>query len=295
MSTTRGKHRPFRKLARVAAFAAACLFSTVVLATPPLSVQRYSLEEGLSQQAVNTIVQDSEGFMWFGTEDGLNRFDGYEFRQLRHDRSDPKTLPNGFLMGLVAAEDGVWIGTDGGGVVFRNAQTGTLEAPPPLRDSSDLERVRMLSRDRLGRLWVATRDAGVAIFDPRSYALVYDLRRELTTFRKKSYRRERGLGIAAMSTYVATCRIWFRIYIAGCCVVIDRSRVINNLLCRSGYYLSLLLKKTKHVPYSAQVSIRQNLRRTRTLRRAFVFHTGSTGPKPSYLVWNVNRIRNSRP
>ena len=57
-------------------------------ATPPLSVQRYSLEEGLSQQAVNAIAQDAEGFMWFGTEDGLNRFDGYEFRQLRHDRGD---------------------------------------------------------------------------------------------------------------------------------------------------------------------------------------------------------------
>ncbi len=51
-------------------------------------MQRYSLEEGLSQQAVNAITQDAEGFMWFGTEDGLNRFDGYEFRQLRHDRAD---------------------------------------------------------------------------------------------------------------------------------------------------------------------------------------------------------------
>src|SRR5690349_2544134 len=97
------------------------LFCARSFATPPLSVQRYSLEEGLSQQAVNAIVQDHEGFMWFGTEDGLNRFDGYEFRQLRHDRSDPRTLPNGFVMSLVAAEDGVWIGTDGGGVVFRNA------------------------------------------------------------------------------------------------------------------------------------------------------------------------------
>jgi diguanylate cyclase (GGDEF)-like protein len=131
-------------------------------------VQRYSLEEGLSQQAVNAIVQDREGFMWFGTEDGLNRFDGYEFRQLRHDRSDSKTLPNGWISSLVASEDGLWIGTDGGGVVFRNALTGVLESTPQLRDAADLQRVRMLSRDRLGRLWVASRDAGVAIFDARN-------------------------------------------------------------------------------------------------------------------------------
>src|SRR5690349_23164306 len=55
-------------------------------------VQRYSLEEGLSQQDVNAIAQDEQGFMWFGTEDGLNRFDGYEFRQLRHDRADPNSI-----------------------------------------------------------------------------------------------------------------------------------------------------------------------------------------------------------
>ena len=144
------------------------LFAAPTFAASPLSVQRYSLEEGLSQQAVNAIVQDSEGFMWFGTEDGLNRFDGYEFRQLRHDRSDSSTIPNGFIAALAANEDGVWIGTDGGGVVFRSALTGVLESPAQLRDASDLQRVRMLTRDRLGRLWVASRDGGVAIFDVRS-------------------------------------------------------------------------------------------------------------------------------
>jgi diguanylate cyclase (GGDEF)-like protein len=137
-------------------------------ATPPLSVQRYSLEEGLSQQAVNAIAQDSEGFMWFGTEDGLNRFDGYEFRQLRHDRSDASSLPNGWVSSLVAGEDGLWIATDGGGVIFRNARNGKLETPAALRDATDLQRVRALARDGLGRMWIASHDAGVAIFDPRS-------------------------------------------------------------------------------------------------------------------------------
>ncbi|MEO8018571.1 MAG: two-component regulator propeller domain-containing protein [Pseudomonadota bacterium] len=171
MSITRGKHRPFGNFARVAIAALALAVACSALAAPPLSVQRYSLEEGLSQQAVNTIVQDSEGFMWFGTEDGLNRFDGYEFRQLRHDRSDSKTLPNGWISSLVVSQDGLWIGTDGGGVVFRNAVTGTLTSPPQLRDTPDLQRVRTLTRDRLGRLWIASRDAGVAIFDARTSEL----------------------------------------------------------------------------------------------------------------------------
>ncbi|HEU5136349.1 MAG TPA: two-component regulator propeller domain-containing protein [Steroidobacteraceae bacterium] len=170
MSKTRGKKRSPGTLARIAA-ALACVFSTAALATPPLSVQRYSLEEGLSQQAVNAIVQDSEGFMWFGTEDGLNRFDGYEFRQLRHDRGDSETLPNGWISSLVASDEGLWISTDGGGVVFRSALTGKLDAPALLRDAPDLQRVRSLARDRLGRLWIASRDAGVAIYDVRSNEL----------------------------------------------------------------------------------------------------------------------------
>jgi len=158
-------------LACLAAAAAACIVSTVALATPPLSVQRYSLEEGLSQQAVNAIAQDNEGFMWFGTEDGVNRFDGYDFRQLRHDRGDSETLPNGWISSLIASEDGLWIATDGGGVIFRNAVTGKLVAPAQLRDAPDLQSVRTLARDRLGRLWIGSRDAGIAIFDSRSNEL----------------------------------------------------------------------------------------------------------------------------
>jgi diguanylate cyclase (GGDEF)-like protein len=160
--------RAVRAFVCVASFAICGALPCLAAASPPLSVQRYGLEEGLSQQAVIAITQDPEGFMWFGTEDGLNRFDGYEFRQLRHDRGDEGTLPNGWVSSLVAGEDGLWIATDGGGVIFRNAQTGKLESPPPLRDAADLQRVRALARDRLGRLWIGSREAGVALFDANS-------------------------------------------------------------------------------------------------------------------------------
>jgi diguanylate cyclase (GGDEF)-like protein len=169
--TKRGKTRSSGCFARVAFAALSVAFSCLASATPPLAVQRYSLEEGLSQQAINSIVQDAEGFMWFGTEDGLNRFDGYEFRQLRHDRANSGTLPNGWIASLVASDDGLWIATDGGGVVFRSAVTGKLDSPEVLRDTPDLQRVRALARDRLGRLWIGSRDAGIAIWDPRTLDL----------------------------------------------------------------------------------------------------------------------------
>src|SRR5690606_27866980 len=99
---------------------------------------------------------------------GLNRFDGYEFRQMRHDRGDAQSLPSPWVSALVTSDDGLWIGTAGGGVVFRNSQTGELEQPAALRDAVDLQRVRGLARDSLGRIWIAARDSGVAIFNPRN-------------------------------------------------------------------------------------------------------------------------------
>src|SRR6186713_817585 len=125
MPITRGKNGPMNSWKSAAAMAVlGLLVCLTARATPPLSVQRYSLEEGLSQQGVLSITQDADGFMWFGTEDGLNRFDGYEFRQLRHDRGDPHSLASGWVSSLVASDDGLWIATDGGGLVFRNAKTG---------------------------------------------------------------------------------------------------------------------------------------------------------------------------
>src|SRR5215831_2043623 len=168
MPITWGTNRPMTACLGILAGLLAALFAMPAGATPPLSVQRYSLEEGLSQQDVTAIAQDAEGFMWFGTEDGLNRFDGYEFRQLRHDRAVASSLPNGWVTSLVPCEDGLWIATAGGGVVFRNARSGKLEAPAALRDAADLQRVRALVRDSMGRLWMGSHDNGVAIFDPRS-------------------------------------------------------------------------------------------------------------------------------
>jgi diguanylate cyclase (GGDEF)-like protein len=166
MQADRGMFRGLQSAFRILATTLAVVALPAFGSGPPLSVQRYSLEEGLSQQAVNAIVQDDEGFMWFATEDGLNRFDGYEFRQLRHERSDPESLPNGWISSLASTKDGLWIASDGGGVVFRSALNGKLQAPRALRDLPELQRVRALARDSLGRLWIGSRESGLAIFEP---------------------------------------------------------------------------------------------------------------------------------
>ena len=57
---------------------------------------RISIEDGLSQSTVFTILQDRQGFMWFGTQDGLNKFDGYQFTIYKNDPEDPTTISDNF-------------------------------------------------------------------------------------------------------------------------------------------------------------------------------------------------------
>ena len=66
-----------------------------------IKFRRLTLEDGLSQSTINCIVQDAQGFMWFGTEDGLNRYDGYTFKVYRNDPENPYSLSSNHVLGCM--------------------------------------------------------------------------------------------------------------------------------------------------------------------------------------------------
>jgi len=75
----------------------------------------YGVEEGISQSEILCIFQDSEGYMWFGTQDGLNQFDGYSFESYYFNPSDSTTLSNSWIFDITEDDKGfLWIGTKGG-------------------------------------------------------------------------------------------------------------------------------------------------------------------------------------
>lgn len=81
----------------------------------PYYFTHYQVENGLSNNAVLCSVQDDMGFMWFGTKDGLNRFDGYSFKVFRSDPGNPNGLGSNFIRALFVDKSGrIWVGTDQG-------------------------------------------------------------------------------------------------------------------------------------------------------------------------------------
>jgi|WetSurSiteA1Bulk_404760.scaffolds.fasta_scaffold00479_2 ligand-binding sensor domain-containing protein len=74
-----------------------------------------TVDDGLSQGIIEDIMQDSHGYMWFATRDGLNRYDGRQFTVFRNDRNDPHSLVSNWVFGIAEDRNGkIWIGTDGG-------------------------------------------------------------------------------------------------------------------------------------------------------------------------------------
>jgi len=141
--------------------------------TDRLKFNYLSLEHGLSQNSVYSICQDSKGFMWFGTEDGLNRYDGYGVTVFRHDQDDPGSLLGSMVYSICEDHKSVlWIGTNGGLNKF-NGDTGTfthyLHQPtnPNSLGHNCVNAVRESSRHP-GILWIGTQEGGLDIFNTRT-------------------------------------------------------------------------------------------------------------------------------
>src|SRR5581483_8198004 len=94
---------------------------------------RFSVERGLSQSTVQAVLQDRSRFLWFGTGEGLNRYDGYRFVVFKHDSQDPKSLPSDRVTALYEDRQGrLWVGTEAGLSLFDH-RTETFTTVPNIR------------------------------------------------------------------------------------------------------------------------------------------------------------------
>lgn len=122
----------------------------------------YTPLEGLSQSVVTSIAQDKNGFIWVGTEDGLNQFDGIEFKIFRHNPNDSLSLPDNFISVLKTDDSGtLWIGT-ANGLSSYNRETKVFKnylLDDPVSGITPLTYIHDILPDGEHRVWVALRDA----------------------------------------------------------------------------------------------------------------------------------------
>jgi signal transduction histidine kinase/CheY-like chemotaxis protein/ligand-binding sensor domain-containing protein len=124
-----------------------------------LAFRQLSIHDGLSQNTVNCIVKDKKGFLWFGTVDGLNKFDGYKFTVYRYDPHDSTSLPNNGINAMHEDRHGnLWIGTNGGGLALYNREKDSFSSYKESLDSKSISNsgITSISEDHNGNLWVGT-------------------------------------------------------------------------------------------------------------------------------------------
>jgi len=125
-----------------------------------LRFDQISIEQGLSQSSVRTLFQDSRGFLWFGTEDGLDRYDGYTFKIFKPDPDTLNSLSDRWISSIVEDPQGyLWIGTRQGGLNRFDPHTEQFTQfrhDDSIPDSLSDDHINTLFVDRLGGLWVGT-------------------------------------------------------------------------------------------------------------------------------------------
>jgi PAS domain S-box-containing protein len=126
------------------------------------------LYEGLSQKSVLCIAQDSKGFMWFGTYDGLHRYDGYKTKIFKSEIDNPNSLSNNAVRFIYEDRSGIlWIGTDGGLNQFDRDKERFIHYRYNSDDSHSLshDMVQWICEDTSGTLWIGTYAGGLNKFD----------------------------------------------------------------------------------------------------------------------------------
>lgn len=137
-----------------------------------IKFKHFTSEQGLSQNFISCTLQDSKGFMWFGTKDGLNRYDGYEFKVYRHDSFDTTSLSGNWITSIFEdSEKRLWIGTNDLNLYLSKTDEFKEINLKPDKNSNQtifkFSNINTITEDNTGLIWIGT-DNGLISYNPQS-------------------------------------------------------------------------------------------------------------------------------
>lgn len=173
----------------------ALLISLVLLATaafaqhntdndfePPVIFRHLNISHGLAGNTVSAILQDRMGFMWFGTDNGLNRYDGKNFELFVHNPKDTNSLSGNNVTALFQDRAGrIWIGTHSNGITIYNPLTQKFkryEHKANKLGSINTGYVSQIYEDSKGRFWICLYGGGLELFDEKTETFIHHVWKE---------------------------------------------------------------------------------------------------------------------
>ncbi|SLM31927.1 putative Histidine kinase [Desulfamplus magnetovallimortis] len=136
-----------------------------------------TIEDGLSQNTINAILQDQNGFMWFATQDGLNKYDGYNFTYYKNNPEDANSLSDNFVYDIALDKYGIiWLGTRGQGLSRFDPKTEKFlnyrydpNNPKGINDNF----IKVIHIDNQGNIWLGTENKGISRFIPSTNTFIH--------------------------------------------------------------------------------------------------------------------------
>lgn len=135
--------------------------------------RHYEIENGLPSNTVRTLTQDSRGFMWFGTENGLSRFDGYSFKNFQYDADAPFSIGSNYIYALYEdPNQDLWIGTDDG-VYLYNPESECFSFFDKKTEKGTLikSHISDIRADQQNNIWISSDSQGLFYYDRQKGAL----------------------------------------------------------------------------------------------------------------------------
>ena len=143
-------------------------YGSIYAHRPAIKLQHLKVEDGLSQSWVKLICQDQYGFMWFGTNEGLNKYDGYTFTIYKNNPEDKNSISNNTIESLYEDKSGnLWVGTENGLNLYDRDNDRFIHNIP-------LSRIRIDDFLELedGRMFISSHNSGLYLYNPKNDSVI---------------------------------------------------------------------------------------------------------------------------